>query len=380
MYQPTKDDIKTLLNQITEREPVCVKPDISDGVVLYGAGDMGALAFAYYNFVGVKVFSVLDQDVSNCRIESFDGTKVQSLGVEADSLREKNLVVCIANHAFEPIRRHLSSMGFRKIFHFYQTTWQFKQLHPLNNGWPLGHVAIGDATVIQENIKILADRGSICAYLQLLAWHKFQEEWVFKKHQVDVKNKFFINEVLSHIRRCKVFVDVGAQEGKVIEKFIELHGVDFKKIYAFEPDEISFRRLKNKCSKYDQRGKIKILKKGLSEVSGSFPFAKGFGYCSQFCECSNSLAETVTLDSINVEADVIKYHVEGHELQAIRGSLETIKKNRPVVIATIYHNRSTALHLLPFLAKNLIRYDFILRLHSWSGTGAVLYALPRKRE
>ena len=349
-------------------------------MVLYGAGDMGELAFAYYNFVGVKVFSVVDQDLSNCRIESFDGAQVQSLGMEVGSLVEKNLVVCIANHAYEPIRRHLSSMGFKKIFHFYQTTWQFKQFHPLNNGWSLGHVGVDDANYIQENIRLLADKRSICAYLQFLAWHKFQEEWVFEKHQVDVKNKFFINEVLCHIRRCKVFVDVGAQEGKVIDKFVELRGADFKKIYAFEPDEISFRRLKNKYSNYDQSGKITILKKGLSEVSGRFPFANGFGYCSQFGEYSNSLAESVTLDTINVEADLIKYHVEGHELQAIKGSLETIQKNRPVVVATIYHNRFTALRLLPYLAKNLVNYDFILRLHSWSGTGAVLYALPRERK
>ena len=39
-----------------------------------------------------------------------------------------------------------------------------------------------------------------------------------------------------------------ARKRKVIDKFVELRGADFKKIYAFEPDEISFRRLKNKYS------------------------------------------------------------------------------------------------------------------------------------
>lgn len=377
MIEATQHNIKILTNQIIEREPECYKPDIQEGVVLYGAGDMGRLAFEYYNLVGVKVFGVVDQSILGDRLESFENVPLQNPVRAIDCFRDRNLVICVANHAIEPIRRYLISLGFKKIFHFYQTTWAFKRRHPLDNGWSAGHISKVEAQKIQENINIFADRRSVCGYLQFLAWHKFQEEWVFENHQVDIKDKFFINEVLGHINKCKVFVDVGAYDGKIIDKFIDLRGADFQKIYAFEPDKVSFSRLKKKFSNHGQKGKILISKKGLSDTSGKLPFANGFGYCSQFNKCANSWAESTTLDSLNIEADLIKYHIEGHEFQAIKGSLQTIKKNRPLLIVTIYHNRSTAIDLAPFLAKNLVNYHFLLRLHSWSGTGVVLYAIPK---
>ena len=44
-----------------------------------------------------------------------------------------------------------------------------------------------------------------------------------------------------------------------------------------------------------------------------------------------------SIDSLNISPNIIKYHLEGEELNALKGSVNTIKKF-PVLLINIYHN------------------------------------------
>ena len=71
-----------------------------------------------------------------------------------------------------------------------------------------------------------------------------------------------------------------------------------------------------------------------------------------------------TLDSFNLEnVGFIKIDIEGHELKALLGGLETLKKNRPVIVFEEHKLFSGVFTLLKELGYTIrrisIRNDYI---------------------
>ena len=85
------------------------------------------------------------------------------------------------------------------------------------------------------------------------------------------------------------------------------------------------------------------------------------------------------LDTLGLAPTFIKRHLEGGELPALKGARETLAKHRPLVVATVYHNDDGIWRTPSWLMETLPDYRFLFRAHSWCGTGAVVYALPRER-
>jgi hypothetical protein len=82
---------------------------------------------------------------------------------------------------------------------------------------------------------------------------------------------------------------------------------------------------------------------------------------------------------LELQPTFVKLHLEGHELAALEGGLRTLQQHRPLIATTSYHNR-LGLHELPrWLMDHVEGYRFLLRLHSWCGTGAVIYGIPAER-
>ena len=75
----------------------------------------------------------------------------------------------------------------------------------------------------------------------------------------------------------------------------------------------------------------------------------------------------------------MKLHLEGAELAALQGARKTLLANRPIVAATVYHNADGIWKTPLWLMETLPDYRFLFRAHSWCGTGAVVYAIPKAR-
>ena len=72
-------------------------------------------------------------------------------------------------------------------------------------------------------------------------------------------------------------------------------------------------------------------------------------------------------------------HLEGGELDALKGGWSTLREHRPILAATVYHNDDGIWKTPLWMMENLEDYRFLFRIHSWCGTGAVLYAIPAER-
>jgi FkbM family methyltransferase len=187
--------------------------------------------------------------------------------------------------------------------------------------------------------------------------------------------------VLSVLRDDEVFVDIGAHEGEVSIRFLDAVENQYRGVFAIEPDVDNLSRLRSRLEEYMAagNGKIHLLACALGSTVAEKRFYHRLGYASQFSELGQTKVGVRCLDELLIPATFVKIHIEGWEGNVIRGGLETIISNRPILTVTSYHNRDGLWRLPAQLMTCLDNYIYYFRLHSWHGTGSVIYAIPRER-
>lgn len=145
----------------------------------------------------------------------------------------------------------------------------------------------------------------------------------------------YVDKILNK-KRC--FVDIGANVG--IYSYYYMN--KFEKIIAFEPlikycrldDLKSNKIITHNCAISDKQGETILytpVKKGNEIPSNSSLSEVGH-------ETVENLIKIKTLDEFNLtDVDLIKIDVEGHESNVLNGALNTIKKNKPILIIEIEH-------------------------------------------
>ena len=69
----------------------------------------------------------------------------------------------------------------------------------------------------------------------------------------------------------------------------------------------------------------------------------------------------VSVDSLGVAPDYIKYDVEGAELEALVGSADTIKASRPDLLVSLYHRSRDIFEIPNYVAREYPFYK--MKLH-----------------
>ena len=193
----------------------------------------------------------------------------------------------------------------------------------------------------------------------------------------------FWRETISPYLKGKVFIDAGACIGELIPPLLEYCP---EKIYAFEPSEKNLRRFRKEMKKrHISPERVIIVPAALGDKIGRVSFDdKGSsgqkimgGTGSAQCEVA-TLDDYVKLQSIN-NVGLIKADVEGMGRALCEGSLDTIKKNRPVLSLAAYHNQDELLGQYELLNRELDNYYFELRdLPPGSCFEVTLLGIPRE--
>lgn len=351
-------------------------------LVLYGAGDLGRLARDYLKTVGQDFALVVDRNAARLRDDPFwAGVDLATpADVPAALKAGALLVVCIATVPFCHVEADLAGDGWRDIVPFYDLAESWRHRHPLSNGWFADRLTSAELEATEQVLDGFADDVSRAHHLQFLAWRRLREEWTFDGAPVTRDDRFFIPEVMRHIDRVRVFLDGGAHHGAVTARFASRAAATFASIVAVEPDDDSsarFRRMQSALPD-DVAGRIVLLPHALDAERRARVFHAGLGYASQLSETGRHAVETRTLDNLGLAPDFVKLHLEGGELDALRGGLETIRRNRPILALTTYHNADGIFKTPAWLMEQLEDYRILMRLHGWCGTGSVVYALPKE--
>lgn len=293
------------------------------------------------------------------------------------------IVVCVANSPYTPIEESLRAMGWRSIHHFYDISEAYVDRVPMTNGWFTGQLDQEDLERVRWVLGRWYDNPSRAAYLQWLAWRTHRWEWQFSEAKVNLDNRFFIRPMIHALTRHEFFVDAGAYRGAVIEKFLRIAGGGYEGIVAIEPDSQNVARLRANLARLqpaESQSRLHVLECALGARSENRPFFHGLDLASCLAPHASGSVQVRTLDGLDLPVTFIKLHLEGAELGALQGAMATMQKQRPLLTVTLYHNRDGLWKIPALLMQQLPGYRFRLRLHSWCGTGCVLYAIPEERE
>ncbi len=184
----------------------------------------------------------------------------------------------------------------------------------------------------------------------------FEASVFFYKHNIDC----FQKNTLSKIHK-KSIIDVGGYIGDsaiVFEKEFP-----YSNIYCFEASQNNYNLLL-KTLKLNSSKKITVINKGLGSENKTIKLSFA-GSCSTLCsEISDKYEniEIITLDDYvktnDIEVGLIKVDIEGFEQDFLKGALETIKKHKPALILSIYHNIDDFFNIKPFIEQLNLGYTF----------------------
>ncbi len=164
-------------------------------------------------------------------------------------------------------------------------------------------------------------------------------------------------------KEIRTVIDAGAYNGDTARE-AEAYFEKVEKIYAIEPDRRNFKKL----SAYAEGARVDIecinaavyseTKEG--EFIGSGNRNSSVSSTASF-EHERTSCPLITVDSLGVDPDYIKYDVEGAEYEALLGSLGTVKHSRPVLLISLYHRSRDLFYIFELLEKELSGYSYYLR-------------------
>ena len=350
---------------------------IDKKIVLYGAGKLGNMAKDFFNYLNIPFLYFVDKNAENIKSNSeWKKTKIL-LPNEVKKEDKKNclLIICTVTTPLIALKNYLELEGWEDIAFFYDICETYKDKHPLNNGWFIGEINNEELENIKKIFSIL-DFTSKKYYLQFLTWRKLRIELIIQNLKINLTNRFFIPEVINTLTNNEIFIDCGAHTGSITDKFIDITKGKYDKIYGIESDLKNFNILKDNMKNINN---IELIHSALSDYESKSNFFQGFDYASKISENGKHIVNVIKLDSLKINATYIKMHLEGEEYNALKGSIDTIKKNRPILAITIYHNSDGIWRIPQYLINSIHNYKYYIRLDSFGGTGIVLYGIPKER-
>lgn len=163
----------------------------------------------------------------------------------------------------------------------------------------------------------------------------------------------------------KDIIDAGAYIGDSSLAFTKFTSAN---VYAFEPFEESFNKMLENI-KLNDVDNIVPVKASLSDKNGeekiylSGDNVQGITSDESFrCYDKSFTVETMTIDKFveenNLNVGFIKVDVEGTEQRLLKGAIETIKSQKPLLILSIYHNPNDFFEIKPWIEKLDLGYNF----------------------
>jgi FkbM family methyltransferase len=378
---PNAATAATLLEELVGHRTVVGPHPVDRPLVLYGAGKLGHLASGLFQRLGIPVAYALDRSAGTreARLGSIPVRRPEDAG-EADR-KSHLLAVCIVNSSYEPIKAYLASMGWRHIFPVYDVLDAYRDRLPMGNGWFAGGLEDDDIANIGDVLSGWSDDWSRAAHLQMLAWRLHRLEWEFHGAPACIDDRYFIEPIRRVLGEQERFLDAGAHHGHVIARWLDLVRNRFDAVLAVEPDHENVMRLKQWIASLPKTAREKMLVRdcALAAEQGIRPYSHGLDLSSRIMPCAEGSVQSLRIDDLDFPFTFGKVHLEGGELEALRGGVAALSRCRPVLAVTTYHNRDGLWRTPKFLMETLPDYHYFMRLHAWCGTGSVMYAVPKER-
>lgn len=189
----------------------------------------------------------------------------------------------------------------------------------------------------------------------LLPIKHFEPSVLYYKHNID--NLKTLNKI-----KNKAIIDVGAFIG---DSAIVLQNYTNNNVYSFEPTNKNFSLLL-KTIELNHSKRIIPQKYALGSKNEEIEiYLQGSASSINRKLVENPEIEkikVITLDNFvrdnNIEVGLIKVDIEGFEQEFLKGALDTIKSQKPILLISIYHNASDFFEIKPYIETLNLGYSF----------------------
>lgn len=192
----------------------------------------------------------------------------------------------------------------------------------------------------------------------------------------------------------EIFIDCGGYIGDSVEKFVISFGNKVKKVYSFECFENNISKLRKAGDGLHEngwKGKLVIAPYAVSNKNSMVTFndigksESGYlpdsrltrEYNDKLAPINTFEVESKTIDDFlpeNERITLIKMDIEGAEYDALLGAEKTIKKYKPRLAISIYHNPSDYWRICELIHQFSSEYKLAVRHHQNNHLDTVLYA------
>ncbi len=180
--------------------------------------------------------------------------------------------------------------------------------------------------------------------------------------------KYLPDQVKEYIRDSD-FLDLGAYSG---DSAIALNKYNYRKIYSVEMSEKAIQNFKVNLKRNNiESSKYQIIRAAVTDTDKNEPIYFSDNtysiYSDKLTDEKNAKYEVPqrSVDSLvseyKFQPKFIKADIEGFGLECVKGAVQTLKKNRPVLSLAIYHNPYEFFETKPFLESILNNYTFMIR-------------------
>ena len=194
-----------------------------------------------------------------------------------------------------------------------------------------------------------------------------------------VTPQYFFKDAPWRLYQDEVLVDCGAYDGDSVRDFMAAAG-EWQKIIACEPDPGNYRRLLENVRRGGWKS-VQAVQTGVSSGKAEIRFSGTNDMCARISGEGDCVIRVDSIDHIldGERASVIKMDIEGSEMEALEGAVNTIRQYRPLLMISAYHKKDDLPRIFEFMEQHTERYRYFFRLHRVILVDAVLYGIPEER-
>jgi FkbM family methyltransferase len=351
-------------------------------LLLFGAGAFGRHTLAGLRQIGLEPLAFADNN------KPLWGQQVEGVPVlsPADAAQRfgagATFVVTIWNGA--PRNRladHLSqltALGCPRAVPAALLFWKYPETFLPRYPLDLPHKLLQRADEVRSVFHLWSDERSRREYVAQVA---FRLRLDFDGLDSPDPHHYFPSD-LYQLSPNEVLVDCGAFDGDTICSLVSLQGDRFDRIIAYEPDPLNWVQLQQTLALLPEgvAGKITCWPQAVGSQMGTVYFN------STGTDLSTTGAGTLSVDCVRLDESLkdesptlIKFDIEGFELEALAGARETIRRHSPILAVSAYHQQSHLWEIPAAIRDIADGYRYYLKPHGSEGWDLVCYAIPPGR-
>jgi FkbM family methyltransferase len=321
-------------------------------IVVYGMGNGADKLISRFSKYGIEIADFFASD-GFVRGHFFHGKRVKSFSEIKNEYSDFVIVLSFASNRDEVIKMLLEIDG------------KYDMYCP---DMPIASTTYFDKDFFNENYKkiklaegLLSDEMSKDIFRSVISYRLTGKiSHILGTYSEKSEKYELINQ-----RKIENMLDLGAYNGDTVREALCYFG-QLKRVYAVEPDKRNFKKLvsfANECDKID----IKCINAAAYSMNGEAEFSQSGNRNSTISGTKSYQNKTESVKLIKADSvtdfkiDYIKYDVEGAEREALLGSDEIIRRDRPALSVSVYHKSDDIFALILELSEKYKGYNFYLR-------------------